>query len=332
MEKFMKKIYLRNFLVIIAGFVLIQILSMTGMLNRYYMGIIIAILIAIVSATSLNLSTGMMGQLVLGHAAFIAIGAYSAGLMGIALKNTGLPGIVIFIISAITAGIMAMIAGILVGTPALKLRGDYLGIMTLGVGEIVRVIIINIPSVTNGAQGLTGIPTIMNFPIAYWTTVISVLCIVLFITSRHGRAILSIRENEIASEAVGIPVFKYKIMGFAVAAFFAGIAGAIYAFQYAVLVPSSFGFIRSVEIFVIVVLGGMGSITGCIIAAIVLTFLPEYLREFEKYRLLIYSLLLVVIMLKRPQGLLGTKEMNLTKIIDKSKSLLHKTFKKGSGK
>ena len=170
---------------------------------------------------------------------------------------------------------------------------------------------------TNGAQGLYGIPKIMNFPTAFWTTVFVVTLIFLFMNSRHGRAILSIREDEIASESVGINISRYKLLGFVIASMFAAVGGSIFAFNIGFIAPQSFNFLRSVEIFVIVVLGGMGSLTGSIVASIVLVSLPELLREFSSYRYLLYSSLLVTMMLFRPQGLMGTKEFNLQKLLPK---------------
>jgi branched-chain amino acid transport system permease protein len=295
-----------------------------GFINRYNSTIFILVLVSIIMATSLNIATGFLGQLVLGHAGFMAIGAYVAALLGILLRDViqfsflsdGLNNLLLFIISALGAGVFAAIAGIIVGFPALRLRGDYLGIMTLGFGEIIRAIITNL-EITNGAQGLSGIPRIMNFPIAFWSTVLIVVFVYLFMNSRHGRAILSIREDEIASESVGTDITKYKLIGFILASGFGGIGGAIYAFQIGYLAPSAFGFVKSVDIFVIVVLGGMGSISGGIIAAIFLTFLPEYLREFNQYRLLLYSMLLIFTMLFRPKGLMGTKEFSAKEFITK---------------
>lgn len=318
-----------NAVLVALVFVVLYVLMVTGTINRYNSTIFILVCIAIIMATSLNVATGFLGQLVLGHAGFMAIGAYVAALIGTLLQDKlyldflgeGMNDLVLFLVSAFAAMIFAAVAGILVGTPALRLRGDYLGIMTLGFGEIVRVVITNL-NVTGGAQGLTGIPRIMNFPIAFWTTVIIVLVIYLFMNSRHGRAILSIREDEIASESVGTNVTKYKILGFVIASGFGGVGGAIYAFQVGYLAPSAFGFIKSIDIFVVVVLGGMGSISGGIIAAVFLTFLPEYLREFNEYRLLIYSILLILTMLYRPQGLMGTKEFSAKGATKKLASLV----------
>lgn len=321
-KRMSKKAMFKNMVAIIIVFIILNSLIQYGVLNRYYSTIMVAILIAIIMATSLNVATGFLGQLVLGHAGFMAIGAYTAALVAIALRDNISSDLLLFIVSALAAMVTTSIAGIAVGTPALRLRGDYLGIMTLGFGEIVRVIITNL-EITNGAQGLS-VPKIMTFPMAFWTTVIIVTIIYLFMSSRHGRAILSIREDEIASESVGINITKYKIIGFVIASLFGGVGGSIYAFQYGFLAPTAFGFIKSVDIFVIVVLGGMGSLSGAIIAAIFLTYLPEALREFERYRLLLYSMLLIATMLFRPQGLMGTNEFSLDKSMKNIKGKIDK--------
>jgi len=340
MDKQLLKKYLRNFLFIAGIFIVINTLVTTGILNRYYTTILVLIMIAIIAAVSLNLASGMLGQLVLGHAAFMGLGAYGAAITGKALFNSGAmdfmmfewaTNLSIFIISAIVGGLVAAAAGLLVGTPALRLKGDYLGIMTLGFGEVVIVFLTNIPKITGGAQGLRGIPRIVNFPIAFWTMVVCVSIIVFIMKSRHGRAILSIRENEIAAEAVGINLTKYKVATFSIAAFFGGVSGALFAFIQGFIAPTitSFGFVKSIEMFVIVVLGGMGSITGSIISATILTFLPEALRQFASYRLLIYSLILIIMMLVRPQGIFGTTELSLTGAINKIKGFFSKEKKEG---
>jgi branched-chain amino acid transport system permease protein len=316
-------------LIVLVIFFVFNFLISSGILTRYYSTILIMIIIAIVMATSLNIATGFLGQLVLGHAGFMALGAYGAALTSIYFRPMISNNLMLYIVSAIVAMLVAMLAGLVIGTPALRLRGDYLGIMTLGFGEIVKVVLTNM-RITNGAQGLTGIPRIMSFPIAFFTMVIVVSFIALLMNSRHGRAMLSIREDEIASESVGIHVTKYKIIGFLLSAMFGGLGGAIYAFQVGFLAPTAFNFIKSIEIFVIVVLGGMGSLSGAIIAAIFLTFLPEALRDFAAYRLLIYSILLILTMLFRPSGLMGTKEFDFsyTNIKRKSKIMFKPFFKK----
>lgn len=313
-DRLLKMNVMKNISIILGvllGFLILSLLIDLEVINRYITGILILICIFIIMAVSLNVATGFLGQLVLGHAGFMAVGAYTAALTGIALRDSISSDLLLFIVSALVAIIASGIVGIIVGFPALRLRGDYLGIMTLGFGEIVKVILTNMKDVTGGAQGLTGIPRIMNFEIAYFAAVFVVVVVWLFMHSRHGRAILSIREDEIASESVGINVTMFKLLGFTIAAGLGGLGGAVFAFKDGFLAPTSFGFVKSVDIFVIVVLGGMGSITGSIVAAVFLTSLPEFLREFESYRMLVYSFLLMITMLFRPQGLMGTKEFNL---------------------
>lgn len=293
---------------VVSVFIILLGLIESGALNRYFTTLVILILVMIVMSTSLNIATGFLGQLHLGHAAFMGIGAYTASLVALALEDSITSALLLFIVSTLVAMIVSGLASLLVGTPALRLRGDYLGIMTLGFGEIVKTMITNLNDITNGAQGLYGIPRIMNFPIAFWTTVLVVLVIYLFMNSRHGRAIISIKEDEIASESVGINITKYKLLGFVLASMFAAVGGAMFAFRIGFLAPVNFNFLRSVEIFVIVILGGMGSLSGSILASIVLVSLPEILRGIEDYRFLLYSTLLILMMLFRPQGLLGHKE------------------------
>jgi len=212
--------------------------------------------------------------------------------------------------------VLAAFSGIIIGIPALRLRGDYLAIMTLAFGEIVRIIINNL-EFTGGAKGFRGIPRLMNFTYVYFFMIACVAFLMLLARSRHGRAIISIRENEIAAEAVGISSTRYKVTGFALSAMIGGIGGGLFAFQMGFLQPTMFGFMKSVDILVMVVLGGMGSMTGSVIAAIVFTWLPEALREFNEYRMVAYAVLLIVMMIVRPQGLFGTREFGFSKLMRK---------------
>jgi len=284
-------IFIVSFIILFSG---IQL----GLIGNYHRGIIISILINIGLAVSLSLVTGYLGELALGHAGFMAVGAYTAGLITL---NLSLPGGVEFPIALLIGGIVAGALGIIIGIPALRLRGDYLGIITLGFGEIIRVVLNNL-TITKGATGLSGIPKYTNYIWAYWTTTLIVIIIYLLMNSRHGRAITAIRENEIAAESVGIPVAYYKTFAFAVSAFFAGITGGIYAHYLTQLYPKTFNFLYSIEILVIVVLGGMISLKGTIIAAIVLGLATEYLRRYAEYRMLIYSALLIGIILFKTKG------------------------------
>lgn len=309
--------YLINLSLIFALYLIFFVLINTGVVNRYYEGIIILIGINIILATSLNLVTGFLGQLALGHAGFMAVGAYASALVTINM-NLPIPSGLQFVISLIIGGLVAALFGLIIGIPALRLRGDYLGIITLGFGEMIRVIIINL-DFTNGARGLRGISVLSNFSNVYWITILTIFVIYTLIHSRHGRSILAIRENEIAADAVGVPTAFYKVYAFVIAAFFAGIAGGLFAHYMSIIDPKKFTFIFSVEILVIVVLGGMGSLTGSVIAAILLTLLPEALRDFALYRMLIYSVLLIIMMLFRPSGIFGTKELSIQKLINRLK-------------
>lgn len=307
---------------ILLVFAVIQSLISFEILNNYYTQILIVICINIILAVGLNMIIGFTGQLALGHAGFMSVGGYAAAILTLKLH---LP----FPIVLLAGGIVAALFGLIIGIPTLRLKGDYLAISTLGFGEIIRVLIINIDAL-GGARGLAGIPKETNFAIVFFTTVAIMLIIRNLMTSSHGRAMLSVREDEIAAEAMGINTTKYKIMAFVMAAFFAGIAGGLYAHYFMFLDPKSFDFLRSTEILTFVVLGGMGSISGSALAATVLTILPEALRPIAEYRMVIYSASLILLMIFRPQGLLGTKELSSLKIFNFRKNASIKVKKGGS--
>lgn len=306
-----KRDYAATFLLLFGGYLLILGLSTQGLLNRYYSGILIMIMINIILAASLNITVGILGQISLGHAGFMSVGAYSAGLF---LKSGLMQGLPAYLCALLLGGLAALILGFLVGIPSLRLKGDYLAIITLAFGEIVRVFI-EYFDFTGGAQGLSGIPTQKNMPLIYLICVISVLLMYSMMTSRHGRLILAIREDEIAAEASGINLSRSKIFAFAYSAMFAGIAGAVYAQYMGLLSARQFGTTASIDILVMVVLGGMGSFTGSILSAIALTILPEFLRAIHEYRMILYSLALIIVMLYRPSGLLGREEFQISKIL-----------------
>ncbi len=290
-----------------------------GTVSTYYSKVIMLIGINIILAVSLNMATGYLGQLPLGHAGFMAVGAYASAIF---MTRTGLDPSISFPIGILLAGIVAAIFGILIGIPALRLTGDYLAIITLGFGEIIRVVLLNIDSVlgfklTYGAASLKSIPKTTTFLNAFLCVGITCFVIHTIMKSRHGRAILSIRENEIAADACGINMTYYKTLGFTVSAFFAGVAGALYASYLGILSPSSFGFMKSIEILVMVVLGGMGSMVGSVLAATVLTAVPEVLRAFSDYRMIVYSLLLILVMIFKPSGLMGMYDFSLKRIIER---------------
>ena len=305
-----------------------------GSVPNYYTKVIVLCGINIILAVSLNVATGYLGQLPLGHAGFMAVGAYASALFLRAVPN--LPEFVAFPLGIILGGVVSGIFGILIGIPALRLKGDYLAIITLGFGEIIRVVLLNIDSVlgfnfTYGAASLKNIPKYTSFFNCFLCVGIVCFLIHTLMKSKHGRAILAVRENEIAADSVGINLTYYKALGFTVSAIFAGVAGALYASYLGILNPSSFGFMKSIEILVMVVLGGMGSMVGSIVSATVLTAVPELvLRAFSDYRMIAYSLLLIVVMIFKPSGLMGQYDFSLTGLIDKARK--GKLFKKGKDK
>ncbi len=336
MNKKTKSIIL-NTLSLMALYLLITIMIGTGTLNNYISNILVTVLITIIMTASLNVTTGLLGQLALGHAGFMAIGAYTSAIF---TKSVALHFSLSLPISLLLGGLVAALFGMLIGIPALRLQGDYLAIITLGFGEIIRVVIENL-EITGGAAGLTRITRMsrafsedralssaIQFSLVFWITVIIIASIFTLGRSRHGRAIISIRENVIAAEATGIPTTRYKLLAFTIAAFFAGIAGGLFAHQTSILNAKNFGFNKSIEYLVMVVLGGMGSITGSIIASIVLVALPEMLRGLAEYRLVIYSLLLIIMMLFRPSGLLGTQEFSMLKAWEGLERVWKKLFKR----
>ena len=306
--------YLINTLLLVALLVLGNHLISSGAVNRAQKAVILQIGIYALLAVSLNVATGYLGQLPLGHAGFMAVGGYAAAILWKAMpKNTGA-----MLLGLLLGGLAAAVFGIAIGIPALRLRGDYLAIITLGFGEIIRVLIINLPSITGGTPGLMSIPKHSTFLVVYATVIVSCVLIHTLMKSRHGRAILAIRENEIAAEASGVNTTFYKVLAFTVSAFFAGVAGALYAGYTGILTPGNFTFMTSVNILVMVVLGGLGSMAGSIIAAAILTALPLALQSFSKYRMVIYALLLIVVMIFKPSGLLGRYDFSLTRILEKA--------------
>jgi branched-chain amino acid transport system permease protein len=293
------------------------------MVNPYIFQILILCGINIILAVSLNLINGFTGQFSIGHAGFMAIGGYTSAALTFYLgshivagaSSAGLPATVVgpafFVASLLAGGAVSAVAGFLVGLPSLRLRGDYLAIVTLGFGEIIRVAILNINAI-GGARGFADIPRYTNFFWVAFFALVTVVFVKNLTTSSHGRAFLSVREDEIAAEALGINTTNYKVMAFVIGAFFAGVAGGLFGHYLMYLHTNSFTFMKSFEVVIMVVLGGMGSITGSIIAAIILTVLPEALRPVKEFRMVIYSGLLIFLMIARPQGLLGMRELSLS--------------------
>ena len=288
----------------------------------------------VVMAVSLNIVNGMTGQFSIGHAGFMAVGAYIAGVVskatavyGIAFLPVGVSDQLLYAVSLLMGGMAAAIFGFVVGLPSLRLKGDYLAIVTLGFGEIIRVIVQN-TELFGKALGLSGVPQRTSF-FSCWIIVVLVVIVARRIHgSGHGRALLAIREDEVAAEAMGVDTTAYKVRAFVVASFFAGLAGGVFAHYQSIVAPASFTFVKSMEIVVMVVAGGLGSTTGAIVAAAFLTLLPEGLRtlflemykagiiespaivqKVEQIRMPIYGLLLVILMITRPQGLFGSREI-----------------------
>jgi branched-chain amino acid transport system permease protein len=295
----------------------------TAILNGYYVHIINQSLIYVILAVSLNLINGITGQFSLGHMGFAAVGAYVSGAITtlvFKLEPSGLGNYAIFFVAVIAGGLAAALVGFLIGFPSLRLKGDYLAIVTLGFGEIIRTILNNINAV-GGPRGLLGIPKFSNFTIIFGVAFLSLVFIRNLVESSHGRAMLSVRENELAAELVGVDTTKYKVLAFSIGAFFAGVAGALFGHLLQIAHPTQFGFLGSVLVLIMVYTGGVGSLTGSVVAAFVLTIISEVLRLAidgianatglpigGEWRMVVYALLLIFIMLFRTEGLMGTRE------------------------
>ena len=299
-------------------------LLLPRVLNPYLMRVLMLCGISVILAVSLNLINGFTGQFSIGHAGFMAVGAYGSAMFSMhvglgwvkALEALGAPAGVAegfaLLVALLIGGALAAIAGYLVGLPSLRLRGDYLAIVTLGFGEIIRVLITNVDAV-GAARGLPGIPAWASF---FWVGLAAVVMVVVaarIAHSTHGRALFAIRDDEVAAEALGVDTTRYKVLAFVIGSFFAGIAGGLFAHYNAYLHPNSFTFLKSIEVIAMVVLGGLGSITGSILAAILLTVLPEALRSAQELRMVLYSLMLIILMITRPGGLLGSRELDLSR-------------------
>ncbi len=321
-------------------------------INPYYYQIVIYAGINIILASSLNLINGFAGQFSLGHAGFMAIGAYLSAAIStyfapflISILGDSIIGHAVwFILVLFIGGLGASVVGLIVGVPSLRLRGDYLAIVTLGFGEIIRVIIQNLNIIgasqgfrgvyvySNGVRSLEMVNELGDMPFHFYTipkytdffwTFLVVAIIIFGITnlmrSTYGRGFVAVKDDEIAAEAMGINTTKFKVTAFVLGAFFAGVAGGLYSHFIQYINPEDFNFLRSIEIVAMVILGGMGSTLGVLLAAIILTILPELLRDVQQYRMIVYSLLLVIMMLVRPQGLFGVR---LGKKKNKEKPLL----------
>jgi branched-chain amino acid transport system permease protein len=309
--------------VIVVVLVLLNALLTGGLIpgfsiSPYFLQILSLAGINIILAVSLNLINGFTGQFSIGHAGFMAIGAYVSAFLSITFGDR-IEGSISFapesvqksalLLVVLAAGAAcAAIAGFVVGVPSLRLRGDYLAIVTLGFGEIIRVFILNVDAV-GGARGLGGMPRLANFFWIYLFAAATIVVVTRIVNSSFGRTLIAIREDEIAAEAMGVNTTRHKVISFVVSSAMAGVAGGLFAHYLMYVHTNSFTFIRSFEIIIMIVIGGLGSITGSVLGAVLYITLTEGLREFAQYRMVLFSLLLVVIVIVRPQGILGHREL-----------------------
>src|SRR5262245_11396881 len=296
--------------------------SLRGLIGAYNYQIVILVGINIILAVSLNLINGVTGQFSIGHAGFYAVGGYTSAALvyygGAAIRNlTGfLPTMaqdaVLLLLGLAAAALAAAIAGLAVGIPSLRLRGDYLAIVTLGFGEIIRVFILNIDAI-GGSRGFSGIPQLSNFFWVYLLVLITIVTVRNIIKSSYGRAFISIRDDEIAAEAMGVDTTRYKVMSFVISSMFAGIAGGLFGHFTMYLHPNSFLFTTSFYLIIMIVVGGLGSIEGAVLGAVLVTVTLEVFRGFGPFRLVNFAILLVLVMIYRPQGLMGSRSIFRTR-------------------
>ena len=293
-------------------FGILSVLISSGLIGFYYVQILMGIGISIIMALGTNLVLGFSGQFSLGQAGFMAIGAYATAIMTKANPTYG--G---FYVSIIIGCVVAALVALVVGIPTLRLKGDYLAIATLGVSEIIRIAIINGGDFTNGAAGLTGILPFTNWSLVFFFVVGVAILLLNFLRSSFGRQVIAVRENEIAAESMGVNTTQVKVTVFVIAAIVSSIAGSLYVGYIGTVVPKDFTIMLSIDYLIIAVLGGLGSMTGTILAAIILGFLNMFLQNFSDLRMIIYSLALILVMVFRPGGLLGTWELTFSSFFKK---------------
>ena len=336
--------------IVIIAYVIMQILIATGNISSLMQGLLVPLCVYAILAISLNLTVGILGELSLGHAGFMCVGAFSGAFFSKCMEDVITVGILRFILAILIGAVSAGIIGLIIGMPVLRLKGDYLAIVTLAFGEIIKNII-NVlyigkdsnglhfsmkdsmslgleesgTVIINGAQGITGTPKDSNFTIGILLIIITLIIVLNLIHSRDGRAIMSIRDNLIAAESIGINITKYKLMAFSISAALAGVAGVLYSHNLNSLMatPKNFGYNMSIMILVFVVLGGIGNIRGSMISAVILTLLPELLRGLSNYRMLIYSIVLIVMMLFNwsPKLIALREKYSLKRLIKKPKEV-----------
>ena len=309
---------------VVAAYIICELFLQTGHMTSLLKGLLVPLCVYAILAVSLNLTVGILGELSLGHAGFMCVGAFTSAVFSKCVMNTITVPTVRFLLALLVGVVCAGICGVLIGIPVLRLRGDYLAIVTLAFGEIIKNLVnviylgkdsagfhfsmkdimsLNMEAdgdvIIKGAQGITGAPTDSNFTIGIILLLITLFVVMNLVNSRSGRAIMAIRDNRIAAESIGINITKYKILAFSISAALAGAAGVLYAHNLSTLtaLPKNFGYNMSITILVFVVLGGIGNIRGAVIAAVVLTLLPELLRFLSDYRMLIYAVVLIVTMI-----------------------------------
>ncbi|MDO4325537.1 MAG: branched-chain amino acid ABC transporter permease [bacterium] len=309
---------------VIAAYLIVQVMVNTGNISSLMKGLLVPLCMYVILAVSLNLTVGILGELSLGHAGFMCVGAFTSAVFSKCMQSVIPNTFVCFLFALLVGAAAAAVCGILIGIPVLRLRGDYLAIVTLAFGEIIKNIMnaiylgkdskglhfslknaaaLNLEEdgemIIKGAQGITGTPKVSTFTIGVVLVLITLFIIINLVNSRTGRAIMSIRDNRIAAESVGINITKYKLLAFTISASLAGVAGVLYAHNVSSLtaLPKNFGYNMSIMILVFVVLGGIGNIRGSIISAVILTLLPELLRGLNNYRMLIYAIVLIAMML-----------------------------------
>ena len=312
MKKKTRKGNLIALIVAAAFYLIVSALNRAGLVTSYYLQLIMVSCINVCMTVSLNLVNGFTGQFSVGHAGFMAIGSYVSGYITTQVLPAGsIPAalqIPVFLLALVAGGLVSGLFGALIGLPTLRLRGDYLAIVTLGFGEVIRAIIRLIPAV-GGARGMSGIPKYSSFFLVLVITALIVILCRNMVNSAPGRACISIRENEIAASCLGVNTFKYKMMVFIVAAVMAGVAGGLYSHALCYTQPDLYSFQKSCDYLVFLYAGGTASLTGSVLSAFLLTFLPEVLRFLSDWRMAIYALLLIVIMLRLPNGLFGGREI-----------------------
>ena len=309
MKNLINKVNLYWLVLIVAIYLVLNTLMIMGVINSVLRLTLINIGINTILAISLNLIIGVCGQFTLGHAGFMCVGAYSS-----AIITRMMPNYFGLAIGIVVGMIISSVLALIVAVPTLRLKGDYLAIATLGFAEIIRIVVNNL-EITNGAAGLSGIPKLTNFSIVYFSIVVSIILIANFAHSAPGRACISVREDEIASESMGINTTKYKIIAFIIGAAVASYAGSLFASNLPFIKPTTFGFAKSIDILVIVVFGGLGSVTGSIISSLLLGLISLSLQSFAEIRMIIYALAIIAIMIFRPTGLLGNAEFTVSRIV-----------------